>query len=763
MVMSFSEDGIENLASFELGFSVQFIRVSPFDSLTLVVANRDGVFSHLDVKSGTYTQGGLALNIKGLVDVGFHPFMLGSVCFVFEYQVLLLFRQSNTVIPIHPNVNPTEALIAAYFPDPEFPQSTLLAYRSHARFIRVQPHGAGVQTIKYLTATRKSVNHVRCGAFMHGRLYVAGWGGSLQVFVLRGGNFWGMHLLRGAPSTVTDFAASGPKPVFGCRTGVVVGYEQRDRYGGWPPDTFYEFFRTGISQVAEVSDGLFVIVTHDGGRNRTFFWNVGRKKLDSMFTNALAALEAASVQISVAREQQMIATLIDYATLALFRVQGGGAKLIKVEYLDTQGRAIGCFSTDGTEYWTVDREFSVHKFTVSPQTGDFLYLSRIVQMAPGRKIGGPSVCAPIRGSFLIGTETGHLLLCAWTGAAPAVVEVSKKPLQSLSLSPDEESAIICDADSVVTSFDLKTLAIARCPAKSHLVRFVAPGFVLDAAGRELNYRQFPSYHVFDPPVPAALADHIALQSTAVRRQHFIKRLATPHSAQELARIARLHQFVFLGDLFESLDDRRFVAVSQGASLSRAAMTRYLETEEMFTRQEEGEDVRLRQVRVALMLGNSEKAVTLLMSGPATGPTYVLDLVKAALVDAPGVGNTMLVSVAALVSVGKIDDAVDILMLTKQVKHAAKVLLNEGRYHTAFKIMRAVLEEDEMEELMDEIEQAAMGTGGVRMIAAIVAFKRFDLAARLFTASGREFEAAVFSALEIRNGLFVLADKMASEQ
>jgi hypothetical protein len=250
-------------------------------------------------------------------------------------------------------------------------------------------------------------------------------------------------------------------------------------------------------------------------------------------------------------------------------------------------------------------------------------------------------------------------------------------------------------------------------------------------------------------------DHATLKSLEIHRKQFVSALARPNNPVEMAKVARIHRFVYLGELFGALDDTRFLAIAHGANLCRAAMGRYLEMEAMFTMQEQGEDVVRYQVRNALLLGKSDRAVALLMSGTPAGPTYVLDMVKSALVDIPAVGNTMPVAVAALVSVGKIDDAVDLLMLTKQWKQAAKVLLNDGRFLRAFQIMRAVLEEEDIGELMDEVEQAAMVSGGIALIGAVVGLKKFELAAQLLTAVGRQWEAAVIRALHVQDGGYVL--------
>jgi hypothetical protein len=378
-----------------------------------------------------------------------------------------------------------------------------------------------------------------------------------------------------------------------------------------------------------------------------------------------------------------------------------------------------------------------------------------MQIARGSKLGIPAVCAAVGTSFVIGTESGQFIICSWNGDSPSILEISRKPLQSLSLSPDQETAIVCDSDSSVYFVNLKGLSVTRCPKKSNIVHFVSPEIVLERSGFDVTYRQFPSYNFLESQ---SLPDHSLFKPPEVRKQEFLTAISTPQSPLEIARLARLSQLTFLAELFESLDDNRFIAGSYGANLCRTAMIRYLEMEALFAGQEQGEEVRERQVRNALLLGKSELAVTLLMSSPPNGEAYVLDMVKAALVDMPGIGNTLLVSATALVSVGKIDDAVDLLMLTKQMKQAAKVLLNNERFQTAFEIVRAVLENEEIDELLDEIEHAILMGGNLRLIGAVMGLKKFELAGELLEALGRNVEAEIIRGLQGSEGLYLVRER-----
>jgi hypothetical protein len=264
-----------------LTFSIHFIRVSPFDSHALLLASRDGVFSHIDLKAASHNHSELTLNFKPLIDLYFHPFLPSAVTLVFDYRVLLYFQESNTLIPVHPNSNPNDCLIAAYFPDPTIQQTVLLVYRSHARFMRGHAGHEAAQTIKYLAGTRESANHARCKTFSNGRLYVFGSGGSLQIFELRGPSFWGIHVLRGAPAKVADFTVSGPRTLLGCNRDLVVGDDGPERRNVWPPHAFYRFFQKAVDLVVEVSDELFVIVAAVDNRTRVFFFGIRKKTFES--------------------------------------------------------------------------------------------------------------------------------------------------------------------------------------------------------------------------------------------------------------------------------------------------------------------------------------------------------------------------------------------------------------------------------------------------------------------------------------------------
>jgi hypothetical protein len=173
---------------------------------------------------------------------------------------------------------------------------------------------------------------------------------------------------------------------------------------------------------------------------------------------------------------------------------------------------------DGSQYWILDRDFVCIQFSILPDERECLNRSRTVQLGRPSKLRAPLVCASLNESLLMGKETGQLLVCSWNGASPSFIEITRKPIQVLSLSLDRESAILCDSESIGTFVNLKTFTITRCPKKSSVSRFVSPEIVLDKAGLEATYRPFPSHAIVDPPTPARIVNHIIFKSPEVRER-----------------------------------------------------------------------------------------------------------------------------------------------------------------------------------------------------------------------------------------------------
>jgi hypothetical protein len=215
---------------------------------------------------------------------------------------------------------------------------------------------------------------------------------------------------------------------------------------------------------------------------------------------------------------------------------------------------------------------------------------------------------------------------------------------------------------------------------------------------------------------------------------------------ELAILARKCQFMFLAELFECLDTEIYVPACVRANLSSKRICQHLEFENLFLEQLNELPVRRRRTRNFLIQNDPQSAFGLLISTPSDSAEFALEVVKAAF-SHKAMARESAPSAAALVSGGKVDDAVDIVLLTQQFRDAARLLLGEGKIEQAVQIMTAQLDEEEIAPMVDFIERILMTAGHYRTVCALLmAWRRFGSLAKLLVGKQSDFAVAVLERL-----------------
>jgi hypothetical protein len=203
------------------------------------------------------------------------------------------------------------------------------------------------------------------------------------------------------------------------------------------------------------------------------------------------------------------------------------------------------------------------------------------------------------------------------------------------------------------------------------------------------------------------------------------------------------------DLFECLDSEIYVPSCFGANLSSKRICQHLEFENALLEQLNDLPIRRRRTRNFLIRNDLQSAFGLLISTPSDSAGFALEIMKAAFAHKAMV-HEFAPSVAALVSRGKLDDAVDIVLLTQQFRDAARLLLGEGKIEQAIQIMTAQFDEQEIASMADFIESILMTAGNHRtMSALLMAWRRAGSVAKLLVGKHSEFAVAVLERLNGR--------------
>jgi hypothetical protein len=155
----------------------------------------------------------------------------------------------------------------------------------------------------------------------------------------------------------------------------------------------------------------------------------------------------------------------------------------------------------------------------------------------------------------------------------------------------------------------------------------------------------------------------------------------------------------------------------------------------------------------LLQDDRQSAFSVLISTPPDSPNFTLEVVKAAFLDDFLIGRGMTPSVAALMSGGKADDAVDLAMLMKQFRDAARLLLSDGKVEPAVQIIAAMFSEAEVGAIANLIATTLINGENKRaLIGLFMVWQRFHDTARLLRGKKCEFVATVVA--DLRMELFI---------
>jgi predicted RecB family endonuclease len=141
------------------------------------------------------------------------------------------------------------------------------------------------------------------------------------------------------------------------------------------------------------------------------------------------------------------------------------------------------------------------------------------------------------------------------------------------------------------------------------------------------------------------------------------------------------------------------------------------------------------------------AFEVLISTPLDSPSFSLSVLKAGIADSPGYGQNLAACVGALISGGELGDAIDLLMLTRRFKEAARALVNEGNVELVVQMNRTVLDETDDWMLLEQVVKLLLTENNWRTaVEILIAFRLFERAGDVLRNEGFTFPGDVIGSL-----------------
>jgi hypothetical protein len=283
-----------------------------------------------------------------------------------------------------------------------------------------------------------------------------------------------MRIARALPSKPQDFLPID-LTLFFCRKSGILAPLCNDSSVA----SYWKVCKTSIHQVVAST-----IITH---HRKVFLVNLATHTVKSLLKQSLESLSASTMQLSISMLREFVAVLIDTSILTIYQIHNDEAELLKIEFIEGNGKIVGVFSETSREFWVLDRGFCGQKFLIQPGDPDPFYCSRLCRLCRGSKFGAPTVCECACNKLLVGTDTGNLVAYDWFGELPVTCGTSHKPITALSLSPDHTLCLVSETDGEVCVVNVESFEAKRFARKSVKVKFISPIALLEDSGKELSH------------------------------------------------------------------------------------------------------------------------------------------------------------------------------------------------------------------------------------------------------------------------------------
>lgn len=414
-----------------------------------------------------------------------------------------------------------------------------------------------------------------------------------------------------------------------------------------------------------------------------------------------------------------------------------------------QGNVHCTFTENSREFWMIDRTQRVEVLAIDPTSETPISIKDNSHVL---KVGVPTAVTCARNSLIIGTEKGTVSLYSWIEEVCQTKELSTKPIESLELSLDHRYVAARTVNGKTFILDLETMDVKKVDHRTSSVVFTGANTAITQTGDILCARQGPELKQYRPDVASLFKGHITMQSPENKKKQFLELVKTPITPTEFAKAARQCHFPLLADLVSNLDSSQLVSASMCANMHRDCVLAHLRNIGTYLENQRESKMRKHLIRNLLLRGDHEGAFGILLSCPPDSPNFVLDVLKASLIEKGSSGESMAPTVAALVSAGKQEDAVDILLMTKVYREAARILASEGDVETAVHIIKTVLSEENCEPIFSVIEQTLLNARRTwNVVAMHMARQRFADAAEIARSQGKRFVSDVISAMTFEDG------------
>ncbi|OHT03477.1 hypothetical protein TRFO_29136 [Tritrichomonas foetus] len=752
----------------KVDFKIDFFQISPHNGRQIFVGSKSGEFAFITIDKNTFatTLSQTQKFNSELVDAKYYPFKQSTIVFVTRVTIVLYEVDKNIILPIYFKGTQQDPLITVYFPDPQQETAFLLVFQNHCHYHQSDTVDySSTQNIYFLTPFEKTPSSVFKTAFSNKRLYVLGYGNTLQMFELRNKKFWCTRISRSICDVPSDFdCINNEKMCYVTQSGII---HVSDSKVSSAISKYYMFAGFSISHVVWVSSSSFLVSMKSKDTQKVLYIDISTFTIKSLLKPSMEKMGSTKPPlICVSPSKTLIALIIDTSILSFYSyksdyISGSSSgsdnlnitsnnesthsknvpEFIKIEFVSNG--TIGTFSSD-TEFQTFSADGHGHKYKIDLRMTELIYPSRLSQLS-SKPTKLPTACEVIGDYLCVGFENGDFGVYDWYGAPPQIFTTGDSPINNIVPSKDHSYCFITNGSSNSYRFTAeRCFEMIYVPALN--VKFLTSDVLL--VHNKYKHSLTLSTKNKLQPILATISNILQkmpiLQVTEQRRKNIIP--STKVSIEEEIEMLNKNMFFFLADAFScSPNNNSYSALSTCANFDETRIQSYIKTIINLYERDNSSNMKLDVMRLHLVNQNKEKAFEMLISTDPRDPNFALNVIKASFIDmnTNSQQSSISPSVETLINGGKIQDAIDILLLTGQNVEAAKHLINYGAYSYAIVLAKTLMNQEEYKATIDKIVNAFFEEKRIKAgISILIACGMFEEAAKILEQFELPFPAAI---------------------
>ena len=790
----------------KMNFTVDFFEISPYNGRELLAASKTGSFTFIYVDKDcdnpeiTPTQ----TFTKKLVDAKYYPFLNETVSFITSTCVYLYNASKNAIIPMFFFALQQDPLITVYFPDPKNERSLLLVHQNQFEYFKSDNiELTKPQRVKFLSPFKKNSSSLST-FYLNNKFYVFGSGNSLQLFELIKGSFWCTKISRNISIAPNDFDCYQPesKMCYVGNNGVIHISE-----GSSSLTKVFQLQNYSIKQVKWVSSSQLLLVaslkqkiveTKPKYRQRSVsevileksknvfgskgeLYKSGSNSEISNVTYKVFLLDIQNATFKsllnpgiekISNDPPILSISPSYRIASIF-VGGNFACFYdfeKVEKSDndintyprlflrlfTDEGSIGTFYTD-FDFWIFCCNGRGYKIKIDPKRDEFSDVVRFKSL--GKGINKKSTACAIVGDYLcIGFENGDFRAYDFAENSIFHQGLNDSAITSIAVSADRSYCYISGASAPATLRFTAEKSLESIPYNSSKIVFLSSHELLVKNPNKSSLTLCSSQKL--TPKKAKISQYIQnfepiLITSDARKESIIPKAKI--SLTEEIKLLRKNMFYFLADILCCLNNEEFYPLACGMNLNEERIKHYLDTLCDFYERDESGKLNIERVRIDLLRDNNKDAFNILMSTPKDDPNYVLNLIKASYLNSDDLNFTRCLapSIAALIAGGKLNDAIDILLLTRQFAEASRQLIGDNNIPNALAIAKTHMPHDEFISTIDLVVDSYLVDKKIKAaVSLLVACNLMDKAITLLENSELYFSASFLNCIVKENEIYM---------